>query len=100
MWNVTHGGGWTFSENFSLPAHTVWDRQLLKDSEWKDDAINYKSAYRTALATPSLLIICLFRMGLVKTTLNKLGLFNTEALIELAIFNKYRYIRPMSFIYK
>ena len=41
-WHVKHGGGWTFSPNFSSPALTVWewDRQCLKDSELKDDLIN------------------------------------------------------------
>ena len=60
MWHVTHGGGWTFSQNFSSPALTVWDRQCLEDSELKDDSlnesVNYEGVYRTAPASPGLLI--------------------------------------------
>ena len=48
-------------------ALTVWDRQCLKDSERKDDLINQsmneiineEGVYRTAPATPGLLIILL-----------------------------------------
>ena len=39
-WHVTHGGGWTFSQNFCSSALTVWDRQGLEDSEQKDDLMN------------------------------------------------------------
>ena len=42
MWNVTYDtwSGWTFSQNVSSPALTVWDRQCLEDSEQKDDSMN------------------------------------------------------------
>ena len=33
---MTHDGGWTFIQNFSSPALTVWDRYCLEDSERKD----------------------------------------------------------------
>ena len=48
-WHMTHGGGWTFSHNFSSPALTVWDRQCLEDSEWKDDtgSVNYLTSMYT-----------------------------------------------------
>ena len=57
---MTHGGGWTFSQNVSSSALTVWDRQCLEDSERKDHSmnqlVNYEGVYRTAPATPGLLI--------------------------------------------
>ena len=67
MWHDSHGGGWTFSQNFSSPALTVWDRQCLEDFEQKDDSMNewinewtnHKGVYRTAPTTPGLLIIIL-----------------------------------------
>ena len=62
-WHMTHGGGWTFSQNFSFPALMVWDGQCLEDSEQKDDRLNesmnewikVEGVYRTALAAPELL---------------------------------------------
>ena len=36
---VTLGWGWTFSQNFSSPTLTVWDRQCLEELELKDDLI-------------------------------------------------------------
>ena len=64
-WHVTHGGEWTFSLNVSSLALTVWERQCLEDSERKNQRINqsinqsmnYEGVYRTASATPGLLII-------------------------------------------
>ena len=64
MWHMV--GGWTFSQNVSSPALTVWDRQCLEYSEQKDHLINEainqsekdKGVYRTALATGGLLISC------------------------------------------
>ena len=50
--------------SLKISAPQLWDWQCLKDSEQKDDSINewnnklinYKDVYRTALATPGLLI--------------------------------------------
>ena len=51
--------------HFSSPALTVLDRQCLEDSELKDDLINewmnYEGVYRTAPATPVLLITAFYR---------------------------------------
>ena len=63
-WHVTHGGGWTFSQNFSFSALMLWDRQCLEDSELKGDPMNElmndwmndEGAYRTAPATWCLII--------------------------------------------
>ena len=38
MWHMLRG--WTFSQNFSSLALTVWDRECLEDSERKDDSMN------------------------------------------------------------
>ena len=60
-WIMTNDGWWIFSKNFSSPALPVWYRQCVEDSELKDDSINPllndKGVYRTAPATPGLLII-------------------------------------------
>ena len=60
MWHVTHGGGWTFSQNFSSLAPTVWDLWCHEDWEEKDRSvsslINDKTVCRSAPATPGLLI--------------------------------------------
>ena len=47
MWHVTHdklhathGGGWSFSQNFSSLTLTFLDRQCLEDSEQKDHLLN------------------------------------------------------------
>ena len=54
MWHVTcdtYGGGWTFSQNFSSPAFTVWDRQCLEDFKQKgllNEWINDECVYRIA----------------------------------------------------
>ena len=59
MWRMTHGGGWTFSGNFSYLALTVWDLWYLEDWEEKgqglNELINDEAVCRTALATPGLL---------------------------------------------
>ena len=61
MWHMTHGGGRTFSQNFSSLALTVWDLWHLEDLEEKDESatnlINEEAVCRTAPATPVLLII-------------------------------------------
>ena len=61
-WNVIHGGGWTFSQNLSSLALTVWDRQCLQDSEQKGHSINklnnHQGVYKRALATLGLLNTC------------------------------------------
>ena len=40
MWHVTHGGRWTFSQNFRSLAHTVWEWRCLEDLEEKDESVN------------------------------------------------------------
>ena len=72
MWHVTHDmlhvtrlGGWTFSQNFSSQALTVCDLWYYEDLEEKDEWLNQlmnewindEAVYRTAPATPGLLII-------------------------------------------
>ena len=60
-WQVTHDmlGGWTFSQNFSSLALTVYDLWYYEDLEEKDELINElindEAVYRTAPATPGLL---------------------------------------------
>ena len=58
-WQMTHGGGWTFSQNFSFLALMVWVYWWLEGLEEKADSltelINDKGDCRTAPATPSLL---------------------------------------------
>ena len=64
---TSHGseypGRWTFSQNFSALALTVLDKQCLEDSIRKDHPLNQwmkindKGVYRTAPATPGLLIM-------------------------------------------
>ena len=44
-------------KNFSSPALTVWDYQCLEDPELKDHLISNGGDYRTAPATPGLLVI-------------------------------------------
>ena len=67
-WHVTcdmffcfFGGGWTFSQNFGSLALTVCDLWYYEDLEEKADSINEwmsdEAVYRTAPATPGLLII-------------------------------------------
>ena len=64
MWHMTRLRGWTFSQNFSSLALTVYDLCYYEDLEEKDDWltewmnqwINDKAVYRTAPATPGLLI--------------------------------------------
>ena len=52
----TWGGGWTFAQNLSFLALTVWDKQCFEDISTKDQLIN-GSVSRTAPATPGLLNI-------------------------------------------
>ena len=40
MWHMTHGLGWTFSQNVSSLALTVWDFWSFEDLEEKDHSIN------------------------------------------------------------
>ena len=40
MWHLTNGGWWTFFQNFSYLALTVWDRQCLQDISTKDESLN------------------------------------------------------------
>ena len=60
IWHVTSLGGWTFSQNFSSLALTVYDLWYYEDLEEKDESINqsinHEAVYRTAPATPGLLI--------------------------------------------
>ena len=39
MWHVTHGGGWTLSQNVSSLALTVWDLWCLEDWVEKDQLL-------------------------------------------------------------
>ena len=62
-WHMTHdmfGGGWTFSQNFSSLALTVCDKWYYEDLEEKahglTESVNHEAVYRTAPATPGLLI--------------------------------------------
>ena len=59
-WHMTHGGGWTISQNFSSLALTVWDLWCLEDWEENDhrlnESISNKAVCRTAPATLGLLI--------------------------------------------
>ena len=62
-WLVTHGGGWTFSQNFSSLALSVCTGMWFEDLEEKDDwinesmneLINDEGVCRTAPATQGLL---------------------------------------------
>ena len=64
-WHVTCLGRWTFSQNFSSLALTVCDLWYYEDLEEKDHWLNYlnnyEAVYRTAPATPGLLIMTKFR---------------------------------------
>ena len=40
MWHVTHGGMWTFSQNFRSLAQMVWEWRCLEDLEENDHWIN------------------------------------------------------------
>ena len=40
MWYVTDGGAWTFTQNFSSLALTVWDLWCLRDCEEKDTSVS------------------------------------------------------------
>ena len=59
-WHATRLGGWTFSKNFSSLDLTVCDLWYYEDLEEKDEWINQliidEAVYRTATATPGLLI--------------------------------------------
>ena len=57
MWHMTCLGGWTFYPNFSSLALTVYDLWYYEDLEEKDDLLNDEAVYRTAPATPGLIII-------------------------------------------
>ena len=61
MWHMTRWGGWAFSQNFSSLALTVCDFWYYEDIEEKADLLTdwiYDEAvYRTAQATPGLLIM-------------------------------------------
>ena len=63
MWHMTGGGRWTFSQNFSSLALTVWEWRCSEDISTKDDWLSYlmndEGVCRTAPATPGLLNICL-----------------------------------------
>ena len=39
-WHVTHSGGWTFSQNFSLLALIVWAGKGFEDLKEMDDSLN------------------------------------------------------------
>ena len=55
-WHVTHGGRWTFSQNFSSLSLMVWDTQCLEDSKGSpNESVNDKGVCRTAPATAGLL---------------------------------------------
>ena len=60
-WHVTRLGGWTFSQNFSSLALTVFDLWNYEDLEEKAHGLNQsmsdEAVYRTAPATPGLLNI-------------------------------------------
>ena len=65
MWHMTHGVVWTFSQNFSCLALTVWDLwccEYLEEkadtlNQWINESMNGEAVCRTAPATPGLLII-------------------------------------------
>ena len=40
MWHVTYGRGWVFSQHFSIPPLTVWDRQCLDGFKQKGQWLN------------------------------------------------------------
>ena len=54
-WHVAHGGGWTFSQNFSSPALMVWDWQCPENISTNHDWLSDRGDCRTAPATPGLL---------------------------------------------
>ena len=74
-WHVTCLVGWTFSQTFISLALTVCDLCYYEDLEEKDDLINelinHKAVYRTAPATPGLLIIG--KKGPSKSYVNGMG---------------------------
>ena len=58
-WNVTHGGGWTFSQNCSSLALTVWVWRHFKDFQEKDQwmmkvLVEHLWLYRVYSQCPSL----------------------------------------------
>ena len=59
-WHMTCGGRQTFSQNFSSLALTVSEWRFVEDILRMDDSLTYsisdKAVYRTAQATPGLLI--------------------------------------------
>ena len=56
MWHVTNGGEWTFFQNFSSPALTVWDKQYLEDFKRKYDLLNWT---KVIVEQPRLHGVCL-----------------------------------------
>ena len=59
-WNVTLGGGWTFSQNFNSLALMVWERHCIEDiwtKGWLYQKVSDRGDCRTAPGTPGLLFI-------------------------------------------
>ena len=60
MWHVTCCGGWTFSQNFSsldLSVRDLWYYEDLEEkAHWLNQWMKDKAVYRTAQATPGLLM--------------------------------------------
>ena len=60
MWHMTHRVWWTLCQIFSSLALTVWKLWWFEDistkERWLNQSINYGGVYRTAPATPGLLI--------------------------------------------
>ena len=69
-WHVTCCGGWTFFKNCISLALTVCDLWYYEDLEEKahgiNQWINHKAVYRTAPATPGLLIIVVLQLLLIQ----------------------------------
>ena len=60
-WYVTDGGGWTFSQNVSFLALTIWDLLCCDDLEEKDYRINQLMKYYLAelfVEQPRLHVVC------------------------------------------
>ena len=78
MWHVTHGGGVIIISKVQLLSYYGLCRQCPEDSEQKDDqlneiirlSVNNKGVWRTAPATPGLLIfsVLIFQLGSKRKT--------------------------------
>ena len=89
-WLVTGMRRWTFSQNFSSLALTIWERRFVEDIQkifpqvqWLTDLISHKAVCRTAPATPGLLIIAVHTIkSILSETTFCLGCIIPSSLVE------------------